>query len=77
MQGQFSMKFTPASLSVQNTAGLSAEMGWNIVEYWREGRGLILLVFFTGTCYAVSLANLAEPQRDELRSIFTAALPKR
>jgi tellurite resistance protein TehA-like permease len=77
MQGQFSMKFTPASLSIQNTAGISIEMGWNIVEYWREGKGLILLVFYPGTGYPVSLANLTDPQREELRSILTAALPKR
>jgi hypothetical protein len=77
MQGQFTMNITPESISIQSTAGTSSKTGWNIYDYWREGKGMILMVCQSGIAYPISLAGLTEAQRDELRGILTASLPKK
>jgi hypothetical protein len=77
MQGQYTVNITPESISTQNTAGLSSTVGWNIFDYWLEGKGFILLVFHSGSYFLLSLSGLSEPQQYELRSILTAALPKK
>lgn len=77
MQGQFTVNVTPTSFSTHNTAGSTSQMGWNILEYWRERKDLIVLVFHSGTYFIVSLAGLPGLQREELRGILSAALPKK
>lgn len=77
MQGQFTINLTPESISILNTAGTSSTTGWNIYDYWREGKDLILLFFHSGAFFTISLAGLSEAQRDELRGILTASLPKK
>ena len=77
MQGQFTISISPESISIQKTAGSSSKTGWNIYDYWREGKNLIMLVFHTGPFFLISLADLSEVQRDELRGILKAALPKK
>ncbi len=77
MQGLFTVNITPESISTENTAGASGRAGWNIYDYWREGKDIILLVFHSGAYLLVSLAGLSDAQQDELRGILTAALPKK
>jgi len=77
MQGQITVNITPESICTESTAGTFSKTGWNIYDYWREGKGLIMLVFHSGLYIPISLAGLSEPQRDELRGILTAALPKK
>jgi hypothetical protein len=77
MQGQFTINSSQESIVIQNTAGSFSKTGWNIYDYWREGKNLIMLVFHTGTFFLISTAELSESQRDELRRILTAALPKK
>ncbi len=77
MQGQFTVNITSESISTQNTAGTSSKTGWNIYDYWREGKDIILLVFHSGAYFLISLASLSEPQRDELRGLLATALPKK
>jgi hypothetical protein len=77
MQGQFTVNITPDSIHMQNTGGTSSNSAWNLYSYWRERKGVIILMFHSGAYSIVSLAGLSEPQRDELRSILSAALPKR
>jgi hypothetical protein len=77
MQGQFTINITPESISTQNTAGTLSKTGWNIYDYWREGKNLILLVYHSGAYFLISLAGLSDAQRDELRGILAAALPKK
>jgi hypothetical protein len=77
MQGQVTFDIAPHQLSVESTAGFSSRSEWHIVECWREGGGIIVLVYFSKAYHIVSLAGLAEAQRQELRAILTAALPKR
>jgi hypothetical protein len=77
MQGQFTVNITPDSLLTQNTAGTSSKTGWNIYDCWREGNGVIMLVFHSGAYFLLSLASLSDAQRNELRGILATALPKK
>jgi hypothetical protein len=77
MQEQFTVNLTSTTVSVQNTAGTSSQSGWNVYEYWSERSGLIVLVSRSNTCLILSLAGLPEGQREELRGILTAALPRK
>jgi hypothetical protein len=77
MQGEFTVDLTPASISVQNTAGLSSQFGWNLFEYWRDGKDLMVLVYYSSAYFIINLAGLSEAQRAELRGMIGAALPKK
>ncbi len=77
VQGECTVNLTSESILVRNTAGTSSQTGWNVYKSWREGNGIIVLVFHSGACFGMSLAGLSNPQRDELRSILAAALPKK
>jgi len=77
MQGQFTINISQESISIQNTAGSFSKTGWNIYDYWREGKGLILLFLHSGAYFLFSLADLPEARREELRGILTAAVPKK
>jgi hypothetical protein len=71
------VNITPELISTQNTAGTSSKTGWNIYDYWHEGKGIILLVYHSGAYFLLSLASLSDAQRDELRAILAAAIPKK
>jgi hypothetical protein len=77
MRGQFAVSITPASIAIKNTAGTSSQSGWDIYDFWREGRSVIILVMHSSAYFILSLAELSEAQRGELRGILAAALPKR
>jgi hypothetical protein len=77
MQGQFKVNVNSQSISTENSAGSSSTCAWNIYDYWREGRDVIILVFRSGTYFILGLSGLSETQRAELRGILTAALPRK
>jgi hypothetical protein len=77
MQGQFTLNLTSAAVAFQNTAGISSRVAWGLYDYWREGKDVLILSYKAGAYFIVNLANLSDPQRDELRGILTAALPKK
>jgi hypothetical protein len=77
MQGEFTVRVSPASISIENTAGSSTTAGWNIYEDWREGKAVIILSLFSGAYFILGLTELPEPQRAELCGILAAALPKK
>ena len=77
MQGQFTVEIAPSGVEIRNTAGTFATAGWNIYEFWREGSDLIILGMYSGAYLILSLTELPEPQRAELRGILQTALPKR
>jgi len=77
MQGEFSVEITPQGIATRNTAGTSAKSGWNIYEYWREGKGLTVLVLRSGAYFTLNVAGLSDVQRQELRGILATALPKK
>ena len=77
MLGQFSVNITRDSITTETTVGTLAKSSWNVYDYWSEEKGVIILMFHSGAYSIVSLAGLSEAQRDELRAILSAALPKR
>jgi hypothetical protein len=76
-QGQYSVNITPESISIENNAGSSSKVGWNLCDSWLEGKELLLLKYRSGAFFPMNLAGLSDAQRDELRGILTAALPKK
>jgi cytochrome c-type biogenesis protein CcmH/NrfF len=48
MQGEFTVNIAPSAISIRNTAETSSQSGWNIYEYWREGKDLIILKCLSG-----------------------------
>lgn len=77
MQGEFTVNITPQSITTRNTAGTSTQSGWNLYEFWREDKDIVILVMISGDYFTLSLAGLSEPQRGELRGILAQALPKK
>ncbi len=77
MQGEFTVNITPDSISTDNTAGTTSKSSWNVYDYWCEGRGVIVLMFYSGAYSILSLAGLSAPQQDELRGVLVAALKKK
>jgi hypothetical protein len=77
MQGQFTVDITPVSMSTTNTVGTSSTIGWNVCEFWREGKIVIILSFHSGAYFILGLTELSEARRAELRDILQAALPKK
>jgi len=65
---------TAEGLRVEAEFG-SSQMNWAMYEFWREGKGVIILKMVSGQYGAISKSDLSEPQLKELRGILTAALP--
>lgn len=74
MQGEFTVNITPDWIATENSAGTTSKTAWNVYECWCESKGIIVLRFYSGSYSMLSLAGLAEPQRDELRRILAGAL---
>jgi hypothetical protein len=77
MQGQFTVNVTPEFLSAENTAGTFWKARWNIFASWREGKDVIVLMYFTRAYFVLSIAGLSDAQRGEIRGILSATLPKK
>ena len=76
MQGQFTVNVTSDLLSAENTAGTNWKARWNIFASWREGKDVIVLMYFTGAYFVLCIASLSDSQRNELRGILATAIPK-
>jgi len=77
IQGRFTVEITPDAFAIQNSAGYTYNSVWSIYEYWKEGRGLIVLGMKSTSYFIVAISELSMEQRDELRSILSNALPKK
>ena len=77
MQGQFTIEMTSDFISTNNTAGTFSRSAWNVYECWCESKGIVVLMSHSGAWSVMSLAGLAEGQQNEVRSILTAALPRK
>lgn len=77
MQGRFTVSVSPQGIETENTAGTTSTASWNIYDSWCEDKGIIVLMFHSGSYSLISLAGLAEPQRTELRRILAGALKKK
>jgi hypothetical protein len=77
MLGQFTVNITRDSITTETSVVTFSKSAWNVYDYWCEEKGVIVLMLHSGAYSILSLAGLSEPQRDELRAILSAALPKR
>ena len=77
MHAKFTVDVMPEFIFTHNSAGTTSRTGWNIYDYWSEGKSVIVLRFHSGSYSILSLAGLSQPQRVALRSILSAALKKR
>ena len=77
MQAKFTVNITPDFISTHNSAGTTSKTGWNVYDYWCEGKNVIVLMFCSGSYSILSMAGLSELQRNALRGILGAALQKR
>jgi hypothetical protein len=77
MHAKFTVDITPNFIFTHNSAGTTSKTGWNVYDYWCEGKNVIVLAFLSGSHSIVSLAGLSELQRGELRGILSASLRKR
>jgi hypothetical protein len=77
MHAKFTVDITPNFIFTHNSAGTTSKSGWNVYDYWSEGKNVIVLMFFSGSYSILSLAGLSELQRGELRGILGASLRKR
>lgn len=77
MQGEFTVEATSEEVKSRNTAGTSSASKWDVYESWSEEKNLMLLTMRNETFSILNLAALSAQQRDELRTIIAAALPKK
>jgi hypothetical protein len=77
MQGMFNANLAPGSISILDSAGVPLLAGGDAYEWWREAKGLVVLRCRSGRHSIVSLAELPEARRVELRGILVFTIPKR
>jgi hypothetical protein len=77
MQGTYTVDVTQAAFALENTAGVSSRMAWDLYDYWQERKGVIVLVNKSGTYFILNAAGLSEDQQSELRGILSSALTKK
>lgn len=75
MQGDFTLNITPDAVTLQYSGGAD-RTEWKVYEHWSEKKDVIWLGFPQGGHQLVGVAALSDAQRDELRSILAAHLPK-
>jgi hypothetical protein len=77
MRGQFTVTLTPESISIQNSTGTSSGSDWKSYIGWYEAKGVMVLFSRPATRLLISLAGLSDAQKDELRGILAAAIPRK
>jgi hypothetical protein len=77
LQGEVTVQATLDMFSVQTSTGSASRTSWSDMKTWHEDKGFILLIYPTKIYQIVSVKDLADPQRQELRGILRAALPQK
>jgi hypothetical protein len=77
MHGVIRVEITPESIVMESTAEFSSRSKWNLYEFWSEQDSLIVLVLLSRVFVILNIADLAEPQREELRAILASVLTKK
>jgi hypothetical protein len=79
MQGVLTVEITPDRLRTENTVGTSGQTGWDIYDFWREDakNKLIVLVMKSQNYFVLNLADLPEPQQNEVRMLLGQVLPQK
>jgi hypothetical protein len=73
-QNEFTVSVTPDLLSIQNPSGVSSQIGWNLVESWKEKNNLIVLIFRSKTSFLMNLSRLSDTEREDLRGILSSTI---
>ena len=76
MHGVITVEITPESI-VMESAEFSSRSKWNLYEFWSEQDSQIVLVLLSRVFVILNIADLAEPQREELRAILGSVLSKK
>jgi len=74
---EISFHVTPEGFSYTSSSGSAASSPWTSLNYWRESKNTFILVFPSNVFLIVSKSALSAEQQEELRTIFSGALPKR
>jgi hypothetical protein len=77
MQGRYTVEITPDGIAMENTAGATGRSGWNLYEYWTEGKDLIVLGLRSQAYVPIPLSELALQQREELRGLLSSVLSRK
>lgn len=77
MQNEITAEVTPQSISTRIPAGATSTAQWTLYDYWCESGELIVLVLLNGSYQILNIVRLSSAQRDELRTILSAALRKK
>ncbi len=73
----FTIDLTQAELAIENSAGLSSRMGWNLYDFWKESKGVFVLVYKVAERTSSSARRLSEVQQGELREMLSSVLPRK
>ena len=77
MKGTYTVEITPDFIAVQNTAGFSSRSEWNLYEYWKESKDLIVLGLRSQAYFIVALSQHSSEQREEIRILLRSVLAAR
>jgi hypothetical protein len=77
VHGVFTVVLDTDSFALETSIGSSARSKWSAFKEWHETGDLVLLRYPSSQSQLLVLRGLSEPQREELRGILTAALPKK
>ncbi len=77
VQGAITVALDTESFQITTSLGTQARSPWSAFDEWFQKDGLILLRYPNQTSQLLNISGLSEPQREELRGILTAALPKK
>lgn len=75
--GQVTIALDAHSVDIRSSVGISFQSGWNAFTDWSEKQNIVLFRQPSGTFHIVNIAELSEVERDELRGILSAALPRK
>jgi len=75
-QSDIAVSITNAGISIRQLTG-SSQLDWNTFKFWKEGKGLIMLMYHSPIYAIVKIEDLHESEREELRGILAAALPQK
>ena len=76
-RGENLVQVGPGGVSEESSMGSSSSRTWSVCSYWRESKRVFVLMTQSGIFYIFPKAGLSEAQREELRGILTAALPRK
>ncbi len=75
--GVITLTLDPDQFALRSSTRISYQSGWNAFTEWREKGDLALLRYPNGTFQFIVLSGLSLAEREQLRGILTAVLPRK